>query len=86
MQYLTAESKDIIDRLHILDAWAMERRAKAQEAYERGLYDGYRSCLAVIVERLEEALPRVEADARLPEREEPYASLRERLIAEEMAA
>ena len=83
MAYVTSSAKDLIDRLHMLDAWAMARRTKAKDAYERGLYDGYQAAMKLVLERAEEALPQVEADARVPEPEEQYASLRERLIAEE---
>ena len=84
MAYVTSSAKDLIDRLHMLDAWAMARRTKAKDAYERGLYDGYQAAMKLVLERAIEAMPHIEADARLvPEASESYATLRERLIAEE---
>ena len=84
MAYVTSSAKDLIDRLHMLDAWAMARRTKAKDAYERGLYDGYQAAMKLVLERVEEAMPNVEADARVvPAVEENHLTLRERLIAEE---
>jgi hypothetical protein len=69
--YVTQPSRDLIEQLESLDAWAVERRRTASEAYERGLYDGYHAALTLAIEDCRGALEGVEQEARLiPEFEE----------------
>jgi hypothetical protein len=69
--YVTQPSRDLIEQLESLDAWAVERRRTASEPYERGLYDGYHAALTLAIEDCRGALEKVEQEARLiPENED----------------
>ncbi len=74
--------QDLVELLEGQIALADHRIDTAADSFERGLWTGRKHATEEALGYVQKALPEIEAEARLvPEDEEPFASLAERVAA-----
>lgn len=87
MSYTTKPAHDLIADLHSREATnrSLAQQHRAQDQFiKAAVYEAWADSAEALIRDLETALPLIEAAARLvPETEERFPSLRDRLIAEE---
>ncbi len=82
-----SRKEDLIDLLEGQSDLYEHKLTVAEDTFERGLWTGRKQATDEALSYVKRALPDIEEEARLiPDVEEEVGSLRERLMAEEMAA